>query len=496
MEQQRFSFQQRSLQLSLAALSIVFVFGLVLLVSQTILISINPIIGLGIVAFIILITLLVIRSEYALCAYLLLAGPTLVISVSSAGILSRLYLGDLIFIVLVGIYFLKEISSKSKTRLELRNKRILVPFICLAVIGLASIIASHLSPDLHVTYAFLHSDVSLTLVNAVEMFLLISLPLFIIVVPGLVRTPKDARWMIGAYMVVGLPYALGTIFAAPLHLYSQDVILGIQRPAVFGTSSSNLGLLNVLFACLALGQTIYAKKETTRLAFGLMTCIFAGGVVMAFGRESWIGLLLAVWIILLLRFKSPLALLLPLVILPILLLFIPGIINFFDPSKVYGADRINIWQDTIAIWQHSPYLGVGAGNFQFFDIAYGTEVAGVAHNQFLEVMAEMGVQGLVCLIVAIIMIGRVALERFNSAKSDTGKAISLAYLGYFAALLFASFFADPFVPSTAAGGGTAPFIFISYLWIFLGLVLSIPNWDSEAATSNDMPVQRMYRSFK
>src|SRR5579859_1778436 len=485
MEQQRFSFQQRSLRLSLAALGIVFVFGLVLLVSQTILISLNPIIGLGTVAFIILIALLVIRSEFALCAYILLAGPTVTIPVSDSGILSRLYPGDLIFMVLVGLWFLEELSNKSKTRVELRNKRILVPFVCLALIGLASIIASHLSPDPHVAYAFLHSDISLTLVNAVEMFL------FIIVVPGLVRTPKDARRMIGAYLLVGLPYALGTIFAGPLHLYSQDVILGIQRPEVFGTSSSNLGLLNVLFACLALCQTIYAKKETTRLAFGLMTCIFAGGVVMAFGRESWIGLLLAVWLILLLRFKSPFALLLPFIILPILLLFVPGIANFFDPTKVYGADRITIWQDAITIWQHSPYLGVGAGNFQFFDITYGTEVVGVAHNQLLEVLAEMGVQGLVCLVVAIILIGRVAFERFNSAKSDTGKVISLAYLGYFAALLFASFFADPFVPSTSAGGGTAPLIFISYLWIFLGLVLSIPNWDKEATASHNVPVQRM-----
>ena len=490
MEQQKFSFQQRSLQFSLAALGIVFLSGLVLLVSQTILISLDPIIGLGIVAFIILVILLVIRSEFALCAYILLAGPTLIISISGAGILSRLYLGDLVFVVLVGIWFLKEISSKSKTRLELRNKRILVPFVCLALIGLVSIVASHLSPDLHVTYAFLHSDISLTLVNAVEMFLLISLPLFIIVVPGLIRTAKDARWLIGAYMVVGLPYALGTIFAGPLHLYSQDVILGNQRAEVFGTSSSNLGLLNVLFACLALSHTVYAKKETTRLAFGLLTCIFAGGVIMAFGRESWIGLLLAAWTILLLRFKSPLALLLPFIILPVLLLSVPGIINFFDPTKVYGADRINIWQDAITIWQHSPYLGVGAGNFQFFDLTYGTEVVGVAHNQFLEVLAEMGVQGLACLIAAISLIGKAAFERFHAAKSDAGKAVALAYLGYFAALVFACFFADPFVPSTAAGGGTAPFIFISYLWIFLGLVLSIPNWDSQAAASHDAPVQR------
>ncbi len=65
------------------------------------------------------------------------------------------------------------------------------------------------------------------------------------------------------------------------------------------------------------------------------------------------------------------------------------------------------------------------------------------------------------------------------ALLPTGKALVLAYLGYFAALLFATFFTDSFLPSTAAGGGTGPFISASYCWFFFGLVLSIPNWDRE-----------------
>ena len=482
MLQQRSSFlSSRALSLSLLAVSAMLLICLVLGLGQAFLVTLDPLIGLAAAMTIALIILFFTRPELALPLYILVAAPTVIISASSSGILSRLYIGNLLFALITGIWLLQELSSKSKTRSSHRETRILVPLVCLAFIGFISIIASHLSPDRHVTYAFVHSDVSFLLVNVVEMFLLISLPLFIIIVPALVRTLKDARWMIGAYLVVGLPYALGTIFAGPLHLYSQEVILGVQRPQVFGADSSGLGILNALFTCLALGQMLYAKKGTTRLALGVLTCIYAGGVIMSFGRESWIGLLLAVWCILWLRFKNPLALLFPLVILPVLLLVFPNITNFFDPTKVYGIDRINIWQDAFVIWQHSPYLGVGAGNFQFFDLTYGTDIAGMAHNQFLEVLAEMGVQGLVCLLVTIAMIGRAALLRFRHATSDTGKALALAYLGYFAALLFAAFFTDSFVPSTASGGGTAAFIGASYLWIFLGLVLSIPNWDGEEA---------------
>src|SRR3989441_4797532 len=179
------------------------------------------------------------------------------------------------------------------------------------------------------------------------MILLISLPLFTVIVPGMVRTRRDAQWLIGAYIGVGLLYGLGTVFAAPLGLYSQDVILGVRRPEVLGTSSSGLGITNAFFACLAFGQMLYARKGTTRLWSGLLTCLFAAAVVMSFGRESWVAFFLAVCVILWLRFKSPFVFLLPFIILPLLLLFAPGVLDFFDPSKVYGIDRIDIWLDAI-----------------------------------------------------------------------------------------------------------------------------------------------------
>ncbi len=488
MAQQRFPFQSsRSLGLSLLVTGTTVIICFVMSVGQIFPFSLNPIYGLiGVAAIMIL--LLFIQLDLAFPLYILVAGPTTIFAVSSSGILSRLYIGNLLFVLIVGIWLLRKAGSKHKVEPLRGETGILVSLICLAFIGFLSIMYSHLFPDPLVNYVFVHSTVPLLLVNLVEVSLLISLPLFTVVVPGMVRTLRDARWMIRAYLAIGLIYAFGTIFAAPLHLYSQDVILGVQRPQVFGDSSSSLGMLNVLFACLSLGQMIYTRKQATRLAFGLLVCIFATAAIMTFGREAWIGLLIAIWFILWLRFKRPIVLLLPLIILLFLLLLFPEIISFFDPTKVYGADRINIWQDAIAIWQHSPYMGVGAGNYQFFDLTFGTEIVGVAHNQFLGVLAEMGVQGLVCLLLVIIMIGRTALRHFKTAVSDTGKAISLAYMGYYAALLFASFFTGPFVFSTASGGGTASFVETSYLWIFLGLVLSIPNWDREAAMS-DLPVK-------
>src|SRR6266568_8560799 len=455
------------------AISTTFIIYMALNIALAFLTLSSPIFGLMGALVLNLIVFFFMQPRLALPLYILVAGPSGFLTVSSSGILSRLYIGNLLFALIVVIWLLQGGLSERKAGAARGEPGILVPLICLVFIGFLSILYSHLFPDLHVSYAFAHSDAPLLLVNLVEMILLISLPLFTVIVPGMVHTRRDARWMIGAYIGIGLLYGLGTVFAAPLGLYSQDIILGVRRPEVLGNTSSGLGITNAFFACLVFGQMLYARKRATRLWFGLLTCIFAAAVVLSFGRESWVAFFLAVCVILWLRFKSPFAFLLPLIVLPLVLLFAPGFLDFFDPTKVYGIDRINIWQDAIAIWQHSPYLGVGAGNFQFFDFAYGTDVVGVAHNQFLSVLAEMGIQGLICLLLTIIMIGYITYKRFNTAISPTGKAIALAYLGYFAALLFATFFADSFIQSAATAGGTAPFIEESYSWFFLGLVLSI-----------------------
>src|SRR6266566_3931202 len=215
-----------------AAMSIMFIIYMELNIGLVYLALLSLIFGLMGVLVLNLIVLFFIQPRLALPLYIVVAGPTVVLSVSDAGILSRLYIGNLLFALIVGIWLLQRGLSEHKAGSARGEPRILVPLICLAFIGFLSIVYSHLFPDPHVTYAFAHSDAPLLLVNLVEMILLISLPLFTVIVPGMVRTARDAQWMIGAYIGIGSLYALGTIFAAPLGLYSQDVILGVRRPEV------------------------------------------------------------------------------------------------------------------------------------------------------------------------------------------------------------------------------------------------------------------------
>jgi O-antigen ligase len=406
----------------------------------------------------------------------LVASPSVALSLSS-GILSRLYIGNMLFALIVLIWLLRVILPQRKSGQILLDRSLFVPLLCLMLVGLSSIIYARLFPDPNVPYQYPHSTVSITLVNVSEMMILVGLPMFLAIVPGLVRSSRDAYLLLLSFVGVGILYALGTIFAAPLGLHSKEVILGVQRPEVFGAESSALGSLILLFGSLAMTQTLYASHWRGRLIWGALSLLFCLGVVMSFGREAWIGLFLALFVMIALRTKNWSVLLV--VLVPFILLLIPGISDFFNPEKTYGSDRVKIWQDAITIWLKSPYMGVGAGNFQFFDRVYGSDKVGVAHNQYLQMLAETGIQGLLCLIWILVAVGVKVLKSFNTARSPLGKSIALAYIGYYVSILFGGFFTGIFIPSAAAGGGTGPFVAASCRWLLLGLVLSIPIWERQ-----------------
>lgn len=443
-----------------------------------------PLLGVAGAVAINLVVLFFLRSRLALPLYILVAGPSLALTLSRSGTLSRLYLGNLLFALVVGVWILQTVLPMRKSGKRLLELSLFAPITGLILVGISSIIYSRLSPDPRVIYTYPHSTVSINIVNLAELAVMIGLPMFLIIVPSVVRRISDARLATGAFVLVGSLFSLATICAGPLGLIGRASLLGNRRPTIFSLNSSTLGTLLVLFTTIAFGQALYATKLRIGMFWGLITLIFSVAVILAFGREAWIALFLAVMVMIGFRTQNWSAVLVLLVVPPLvatlITVLVPSVIDFFNSSKVYGSDRLIIWQDAISIWQRSPIFGVGAGNFQFFDRTYSIDKVGVAHNQYLEILAEMGVQGLLCFIWLLTAVGIRSLRGFATAKTRLGKSIALSQVAFFVTIVFGGFFEDFFLPSAAAGGGTGPFIEASYRWILLGLVLSIPNWEKVA----------------
>src|SRR5438876_3009314 len=133
-----------SLTLPATAMSTMFIIYMALNIALACLTLLSPIFGLMGGLVLNLIVLFFIQPRLALPLYIVVAGPTVVLSVSSSGILSRLYIGNLLFVLIVGIWLLQRGLSERKAGSVRGEPRILVPLICLAFIGLLSIISSHL----------------------------------------------------------------------------------------------------------------------------------------------------------------------------------------------------------------------------------------------------------------------------------------------------------------------------------------------------------------
>src|SRR5256885_13992718 len=69
--------------------------------------------------------------------------------------------------------------------------------------------------------------------------------------------------------------------------------------------------------------------------------------------------------------------------------------TFYNTDQVYGLERIYYYATALQLFAAHPLLGIGAGNYQFFDRSYEGEAAGgIAHNQLLTTAAETGIIGL------------------------------------------------------------------------------------------------------
>src|SRR5438067_5637822 len=157
MKQKRVSFlATRSLAFPPAAVSITLSSYLALNVGLAYLMLLFPLFGLIGAVVINLIVLFFLRSRLALPLYLLVAGPSVALSLTSSGILSRLYIGNLLFVLVVGIWMLQTVLPGRKSGRMLLERGLLLPFTALIIVGLISIIYSRLFPDPNVAYTYPH----------------------------------------------------------------------------------------------------------------------------------------------------------------------------------------------------------------------------------------------------------------------------------------------------------------------------------------------------
>jgi len=135
-------------------------------------------------------------------------------------------------------------------------------------------------------------------------------------------------------------------------------------------------------------------------------------------------------------------------------------------------------------------LGVGAGNYQFFDRSYSGEAAGgIAHNQFLTVAAETGILGLMVLLWLVIALLRLRRKLLSSEETavDPHYWVKAAGSAFLLVWIAECFFQEAFFVTAAAGGGTKVMTATVFPWVLLGVILATCRLSQTSAGKKSLP---------
>jgi O-antigen ligase len=283
--------------------------------------------------------------------------------------------------------------------------------------------------------------------------------LFLVVFTA-IRTPRDATRVFAAFVIGATAAAL----VAVLLTGTGPVAFG-QTARISGESENANELASTLVAslALALGLLFAARRSPVlRIAAAAAAAIAMTGIVLTVSRSGLVALGIAA--IAAIVFAGPWR---PRVIVISVGVALSAVLYFATIAPDTARERItelkggtgreDIWTVAWRMFEAHPERGVGAGNFSTSSIHYLLEPGAltrsdfivdtqkVAHNVYLETLAELGVVGLALLAALIVSILACAFKAIREFQRNgkiqmeiLARANLVALCGLLAALFFSS----------------------------------------------------------
>jgi len=194
----------------------------------------------------------------------------------------------------------------------------------------------------------------------------------------------------------------------------------------------------------------------------LVLLVFVIGIILSYGRAAWISVVISflVFIIVMLRIRFYWLVIAGVIFIGTFLLFQQQIFdrlernkqdssaNFIEhiqsisniTSDASNLERINRWQAAIRLYQDHPYFGWGPGTYQFVYAPYqrsrektiiSTNLGdqGNAHSEYLGPLAEMGMPGILIIIILFSLITYTGLRVYKRGRKEVKFLSLMATLG-------------------------------------------------------------------
>ena len=441
----------------------------VLIVSGVLLISVF--VGLLLPEKYLIFPLLLIATIAAFVLYLLypplgifavLIGGMLVPFELGTGTETGINLAVILTPVLLGIWIIDMLVRKRK--IAFVNSRPIWPLLVLAVVSLLAFGIGQLPWFVYARGANLNSQIAglLIFLSSIGAFLLVA---------NLITELSWLKRLTWFFLIIGSIY----MFVSGIPFLNQALNILIRR-------GSNGSLLYVWIVAIALSQVLFNRdlgKIWRALLVGLLLFTFYVSFVLQFGWKSgWVPSIAVIGVIIFF-WKPRLGIVLALVSL----IFLRNL-----PAQIISTDEYSyntriiaweiIWQEIIKV---NPLLGLGPANYYFYTPLYpilGYSVQFNSHNNYVDIVAQVGLLGLLCFIWFAVEEGLLGLRLRIKATDGFSKAYVIGVLGGLAGTLVAGMFGDwiiPFVYNVGVRGFRTSVI----AWMFLGGLIVIERINSK-----------------
>jgi O-antigen ligase len=250
-----------------------------------------------------------------------------------------------------------------------------------------------------------------------------------------VRQPRLGGWNYGPYVnhnhYAGLMELLVPIpLVLSLSRFGEDknrIAAGIAAAVMVCTiflSGSRGGMLAVTVELLIFATLLFRRKKRVQVAIGA-----AAFLVVVVGLVFWLG-----GKELTTRVSS---------------------ISTEARSEISGGVRLSIDRDAVRMFQKKPVMGWGLGTFPVvyprFRTFYTNFFVNETHNDYLQMLVEMGLLGFAVVVWFVIVLYRRALRKIGDWTSDVSSAVTLACtLGATGILVHSFFDFNLQIPANAA----------------------------------------------
>jgi O-antigen ligase len=249
------------------------------------------------------------------------------------------------------------------------------------------------------------------------------------------RQPTHGGWIYGSYvnhnhyaglmeLLVPIPLILSL---SRLVEQKERIAAGVAAAVMTGTvflSGSRGGMLAIFVEFAVLAVVLLRQKRSMRVALGV-----GAFAIVLLSLLSWLG-----GKELTTRVSS---------------------ISTEARSEVSGGMRLNIDRDSIRMFRSKPLLGWGLGTFPVvypeFRSFYTNFFVNEAHNDYLQLLTEMGLLGFATMVWFLIVLYRNAIRKIGNWTSDVSSAVTLACtLGFSGILVHSLLDFNLQIPANAA----------------------------------------------